>query len=166
MCSPPLSVLCLVHYHSFCFKILPSVFLHTQVKPGNAFHCNLDKSVDAWVSGSRSQEVNTLWECVCVCSCVVPTVTRLAKGLPITFPQLPSVTSQKIVCVDSTFEAVAGAKWDHQPGWGCWDLDQIVGLRIKPVVCIESTLRYGTHWEPFLSWAERERQWAEEKLCF
>lgn len=35
----------------------------------------------------------------------------------------------------------------------------MVGLRIKPGVCIELTLRYGAHWDPFLScehvWAER-----------
>lgn len=110
------------------------------------FTVTLTKSVDAWLSGSQSQEVNTLWDvyvCVCACLCFLPTITRLARGLAITFPHLPSVTRQKTQHSPDV-EMVAGAKRDHQQGPECWDLDQIVGLRIRPGVCnrIWNTLGY------------------------
>lgn len=56
-----------------------------------------------------------VYVCVCACACFLPTITRLAKGLAITFPPLPSVTPPKIQC-RLNIEAVVGAKWDHQRG--------------------------------------------------
>lgn len=103
--------------------------------------------------------------CLCVCTCFQPTITRLAKGLAITFSHLPSVTSQKIQC-RLNVEAVVEAKWDHQQGSACWDLDQIVGLRISPGVLhwvnitIWDTLGPFCILRTFLGW---ERQWAEKK---
>lgn len=88
-----------------------------------------------------------VYVCVCECvhtrACFLPTITRLAKGLAITFPHLPSATTQKTLC-RLNIDMLVGAKRDHQQGCGCSDQDQIAGLGISPGVCITLTLGYGT----------------------